>query len=95
MKGKDYSHSICDQACKINHLSAKKLPIFFICSLITYKYLYQQNKIPITTAEFNGLSYEIYGNGITHSELKIIVKIYLSVICTYMVDFRRPGHIYG
>ena len=32
--------------------------------------LYQQNK-SIITAEFNGFSFEIYGNGIPHSELKI------------------------
>ena len=28
----------------------------------------------ITTAEFNGLSSEIYGNEISHSELKIFAK---------------------
>ena len=34
----------------------------------------------ITTAEFNGLSSEIYGNGIPHTQLKILVKIQLCVI---------------
>ena len=38
-------------------------------------YLYEQNKISITTAEFNGLSFEIYENGILNSELKILAKI--------------------
>ena len=37
--------------------------------------LYKHNKISVTTAEFNGLSSEIYGNGIPHSELKILLKI--------------------
>ena len=38
-------------------------------------YLYYQNKISITTAEFNGLSSEIHGNGIPHSEVKILAKL--------------------
>ena len=32
-------------------------------------YLYYQNKISITTAEFNRLSSEIYGDGISHSDI--------------------------
>ena len=40
-----------------------------------------------TDTEFNGLSSAIYRNDILHSELKILVKIYLCVIRTYMVDF--------
>ena len=48
----------------------------------------------ITTAEFNWLSYAAYRNGILHSECKILAKIELGVICTHMVDFRRPHHIY-
>ena len=48
----------------------------------------------ITTAEFNGLSYAAYGNGILHSEHKILAKTYLGVICAHMVNFCRPGHIY-
>ena len=47
----------------------------------------------VTTAEFNELSSEIYGSAIPHSELKILAKIYLGVICTHMVDYCRPGHI--
>ena len=30
---------------------------------------------------------------IPHSELKILAKIYLGIICTHMVDYCRPGHI--
>ena len=29
-----------------------------------------------------------------HLERKILVKIYLGVICAHMVDSRRSGHIY-
>ena len=56
--------------------------------------LYKHNKISVTTAEFNGFSSEIHGNGIPCSELKILLKIYLGVICAHMVDFCRPGHIF-
>ena len=35
----------------------------------------------------------IHRNGILHWELKILVKIYLGVICTHMVDYCRPPHI--
>ena len=55
--------------------------------------LYKRNKISVITAEFNELSSEIYRNGIPHSELKILPKIQLGVICAHMVDFCRPGHI--
>ena len=44
-------------------------------------------------AEFNGLSYAIYRNGILNSELKVLVKIQLSIICILVVDYCRPGHI--
>ena len=37
--------------------------------------LYKHNKLSVTTAEFNGLSSEIYGNATPHSELKILPKI--------------------
>ena len=43
------------------------------------------------------LSSAAYGNGILHSEQKILAKIYVSIICTHMVthmvDFCRPSHI--
>ena len=45
-----------------------------------------------TTAEFNWLSSASYRNGILQLQLKILMKIQLSVICTHMVDFHRPGH---
>ena len=38
-------------------------------------YLYYWTKIFITTVEFNGLSSAAYGNGIAHSERKILAKI--------------------
>ena len=38
-------------------------------------YTYEHNTIPVSTAEFNGLSSETYGNEIPHSELKILAKI--------------------
>ena len=41
------------------------------------------HKIFITNAEFNGLSSAIYRNEILHSQLNILVKISLHVICTY------------
>ena len=47
-----------------------------------------------TDAEFNGLSSVIYRNEILQSHLKILAKIQLSVICTHIVDFRRPGYIW-
>ena len=57
---------------KINHVSAKKLPIF---SSLQYHNLRtnctKHNKTSITAAEFNVLSSEIYGNGIPRSEMKI------------------------
>ena len=56
--------------------------------------MYKHNKISVTTVECNGLSSQIYGNGIPRSELKILPKILLGVICAHMVDFRRLGHIY-
>ena len=49
----------------------------------------------VSTAEFNELSSEIYGKRIPHSEPKILAIIQLGVICTHMVDFCRPGHIYA
>ena len=43
------------------------------------------------------LSSAAYGNGILHSEQKILAEIYVSIICTHMVthmvDFCRPSHI--
>ena len=48
-----------------------------------------------TTAKLNGHSSAIYRNRILHSGLKILAKIYLSVICAYMVDFHSPGHIFS
>ena len=48
-----------------------------------------------TNVEFNGLSSPsaIYRNVILQSPLKILAKIQLSVICTHMFDFRKPGYI--
>ena len=57
-------------------VSTKKLPIFsvFALSYLT-NCLYKHNKISVTTAEFNGLSSEINGNEIPHSEIKILPEI--------------------
>ena len=46
-----------------------------------------------TATEFDGLSVTINKNGIVHSELKILAKIQLGVICGHIVDFCRPSHI--
>ena len=64
---------------KINHVSTKNRQFFSsfgLCSIITYELLICTNKkLSITTAEFNGLSSELYGKEIPHSALKILVKI--------------------
>ena len=61
---------------KINHVSAKTSPIFSVFALSELmNCLYKHNKIFVTTVEFNGLSSEVYGNGIPRSELKILPKI--------------------
>ena len=61
---------------KIDHVSTKNHR-FLVCLLYhnLKNYLYYYNKIFITTAEFNGLSSAGYGNGIVHSERKILAKI--------------------
>ena len=61
---------------KIKHLSVNKIPDFiYLCSIMTYNnHLYCSNKIFINTVEFNGLSSVAYGNGILHSERKILAK---------------------
>ena len=72
----NYIIVICDQACENRPCERKKSPIFSVFA-VSYlnKYLYYCNKIFITTAEFNGLSYAAYRNGIAHSERKILAKI--------------------
>ena len=45
-----------------------------------------------TRVKFNGDASPIYRNGILQSELKILTKIKLSVICTHMFDYHRPSH---
>ena len=75
-------------SAKINHVSAKHCHFFHHCSIITYE-LYIL-KISITTAEFNGFSSETYRNEISHSELKILAKIQLGVVCAHTVDFTGP-----
>ena len=50
---------------KIDHVSTKNCR-FLACLLNNYLYYY--NKIFITTAEFKGLSFAAYGNGLVHSE---------------------------
>ena len=45
-----------------------------------------------TTAEFNELSFAIYRKEILHSNLKMLAKLYISVIYTHMVDFCSPSH---
>ena len=59
---------------KIDHVSIKNADFYRVCCIITY-YLYYCNKIFITTAEFKGLSSATYGNGIAHSERKILAEI--------------------
>ena len=58
---------------RIDHVSTKKLPI--LECLLYHNFLYYCNRIFITTAEFNGLSFATYGNGIAYSEQKILAKI--------------------
>ena len=78
---------------KIDHLSTKNC--WYFLYLLHYNLItIYTNTIP-TTAEFNGLSSAIYRNRILHSELKILAKIQLGVICTHMVDFHTPGHVYS
>ena len=55
-------------------------------------FLPEQAQSKFTTAEFNGLSSVAYRNGILSCELKILVKIYLDIVCAHMVNFCRPGH---
>ena len=43
---------------------------YYTLGTVLYKH-----KISVTTAKFNGLSFEIDGSGITHLELKILAKI--------------------
>ena len=43
------------------------------------------------TAELNGFCSAINRNRILNSELKILAKIQLDVICAHMVDFCSPG----
>ena len=59
---------------KIDHLSIKNHR-FLACLLYHNLTIYYCSKIFITTAEFNMLSSAAYGNGIVHSERKILVKI--------------------
>ena len=86
----------CDRACKNQPCEYKTIAnFFFICPIITYKlFIYEHDNISVTTAEVNGLSSEIYGKRIPHSELKILAIIQLGVICAHMVDFCRPSHKY-
>ncbi len=85
--------SMRDRACKNQPCEYKKLPIFSYLHYHNLKTIYTNMIKSVTTAEFNGLSSKIYRNGIPHSELKILAKIQLSVICAHMVDFHRPGYI--
>ena len=48
----------------------------------------------INDTELNWLSSAIYRNRIPQSQLNVLEKIQLSVICTHMVDYCRPSHIY-
>ena len=60
---------------KINHVSAKNCR-FFPSLLYHNLQTVCINAIKsVTIVEFNGLSSEIYGNGIPFSELKILPKI--------------------
>ena len=66
--------AICDHACDNQPNECKKLPMF---SSLLFRNLQTicTNKKSVTTTEFNGLSSEIYRNGIPHSGLKILAKI--------------------
>ena len=58
------------EPAKINHLSTKESPIFFVFVLSQRdNNSYYHHKILVTTAEFTGLSSEVYRNEILHSEL--------------------------
>ena len=80
---------------KINRVSTKNCLFFPSLLYHNLRTVYTNTIKFVTTVEFNELSSEIYGNGIPHSELKILAIIQLSVICAHMIDFRRPGHIYS
>ena len=56
-------------------------------------YLYKHNKISVTTADFNGLSSEIWKWDITFRAEDISNNI-IWCNCAHMVDFHRPGHNY-
>ena len=74
-------------------ISAQKITDFY--RLLYYNLtIYTTTTNVITTAEFNGLSFAAYQNEILYSKQKILAKIKLGVICTHMVNFCRPGHIY-
>ena len=65
------------RVCENRPCERKKSPILACLlyhNLITI-YTSYYNKIFVTTAEFNGLSSAAYGNGIVHSERKILAKI--------------------
>ena len=67
---------ICDWACKNRPSEHKKLPIFSMFAVSKLNNcLNHCNKIFIVTVNFNGLSSVAYGNGIVHSEQKILAKI--------------------
>ena len=58
-------------SAKINHVGQKNHQFFPFLLFHNFQTIC---KISITTADFNGLSSEIYGNGIAHSELKIAIS---------------------
>ena len=70
----------------------KKLPFF--------SYLLYNNLITVYTNIPKSFHYckikwafsAMYRNGILHSELQILAKIQLGVICVQMVDYHRPGY---
>ena len=47
----------------------------------------------MTNAEFNVQSSAIDSSRLLYSELKIFLKLQLSIIYTHMVDSCRPAHI--
>ena len=73
------SHIICfifvTRPAKINHLSGNNCHFLSLLYHNLANYLNYCNKVFITTAKFSGLSSAAYGNGMLHSDRKIVAKI--------------------
>ena len=72
-----------------------------MCKQVMFSFLLNHNLWTIDTNKLksllllHGLCSKIYGSGVPHSELKILAKVHLGVICAHIVDFCRLDHVYG